>query len=236
MGICYDQTKGDQMAKLILLRHGQSYWNQQNIFTGWVDIPLSPKGIEEALESGRLIRDIPVDVIFTSSLVRAQTTAFLAMSQHKTKKTPIVQHQGNSKIDEWSKIYSTQTANDTIPVFYSPELNERMYGELQGLNKDEMAKKFGAEQVHIWRRSYNTAPPKGESLAMTADRTLPYFTNKILPFLQQEKNVLISAHGNSLRAISMKLDHLSHEEVVHLEIPTGLPIIYNFENNKFVKQ
>lgn len=224
------------MAKLILLRHGQSCWNQQNIFTGWVDIPLSPKGIEEALESGRQISHIPIDIIFTSSLVRAQTTAFLAMSQHQSKKTPVVIHPGHSNIDEWSKIYNQETQRNTIPVFCNWELNERMYGELQGLNKAETAKKFGAEQVHIWRRSYDTAPPNGESLAMTADRTLPFFNDTILPHLKQNKNVFVAAHGNSLRAICMKLDNLSHEEVLNLEIPTGLPIIYEFENNTFIKK
>lgn len=223
-------------AKLILLRHGESSWNQLNIFTGWVDVPLSQKGIEEALESGRRFSHIPIDIIFTTTLVRAQMTTFLAMSQHHSKKVPIVHHSEKGKQAKWSKIYNEETKANSVPVFYSWELNERMYGELQGLNKAETMKIFGTDQVKLWRRSYDTRPPKGESLAMTAKRTLPYFDKNILPHLKQNRNVLISAHGNSLRAISMELDNLTHEEVLQLEIPTGVPILYTFQNNKFIKE
>lgn len=223
------------MSKLILMRHGESCWNRLNVFTGWVDVPLSAKGIEEALEGGKQIKEIPIDIIFTSSLVRAQMTAFLVMSEHSSSKTPIVIHEDHDKLSEWGQIYSEETKMQCIPVFCSWELNERMYGSLQGLNKAETAQKFGAEQVKLWRRSYDTAPPNGESLAMTAARAIPYFERKIVPLLKQGKNIFISAHGNSLRAICMVLDKLSKEEVLSLEIPTGLPIIYNYFNDIFTK-
>jgi len=142
-----------------MMRHGESKWNKMNLFTGWVDIPLTEKGIEEALHGGRLIRDMPIDVIFTSSLIRAQMTAMLAMSQHHSGKVPVFLHIGEGKMEEWSKIYSQETQEKTIPVIRCWELNERMYGELQGLNKAETAEKFGAEQVQLWRRSYDIAPP-----------------------------------------------------------------------------
>ena len=219
-----------------MMRHGQSKWNELNLFTGWVDVPLSAKGIEEALEGGRKIRDFPIDVIITSTLVRAQMTAFLAMSVHSSGKVPVVLHAGEGKLEEWAHIFGKDAQENTIPVICAWELNERMYGELQGLNKAETAEKFGADQVKLWRRSYDIAPPKGESLKMTAARSIPYFEEKVIPFLKQGMNVFISAHGNSLRSIVMDLDLLTKEQVVALEIPTGEPIIYNFENGLFVKE
>lgn len=223
------------MSKLILMRHGESVWNRENQFTGWVDVPLSKKGIEEALEGGRAIAHIPIDIIVTTTLVRAQTTAFLAMSEHDSGKVPIVLHEGEGKLEEWGKIYSEEAREKMIPVYRCWELNERMYGALQGYNKAKTAEKYGKEQVKLWRRSYDTPPPEGESLKMTADRSIPYFENVIIPMLQEGKNVFVSAHGNSLRAIIMDLDSLSKEEVVGLEIPTGKPIIYSFDNGKFSK-
>lgn len=222
--------------KLIMMRHGESQWNLLNLFTGWVDVPLSSKGIQEALDCGNQIRDLPIDIIFTSTLVRAQMTAMLAMSQHHSGKVPVVQHAGENKLETWGKIYSKKAEDYTIPVIYAWELNERMYGELQGLNKAETMEKFGKEQVKIWRRSYDVAPPNGESLKMTAARSIPYFTEKILPYLANGSNVMISAHGNSLRSIIMYLDHLTEEQVVHLELGTGVPIIYEYNQGKFSKQ
>ena len=213
-----------QNAKLILMRHGQSEWNKKNLFTGWVDIPLSMEGIQEALRAGQKIADIPVDIIFISSLVRAQTTAMLAMSEHKGGKVPVIMHEGEGKLEEWAKIYNPAAAETVIPVYKSWQLNERMYGRLQGLNKQETIDKYGADQVKIWRRSYDVAPPEGESLAMTAARAVPYFKEKVLPFLKAGKNVLISAHGNSLRAIVMHLMNLTKEEVLELELATGEPL------------
>lgn len=223
------------MTKLIMMRHGQSKWNELNLFTGWVDVPLSQKGIEEALEGGRKIKDIPIDVIATSTLVRAQMTAFLAMTLHSSGKVPVVLHTGEGRLEEWAKIYSKEAEDTLIPVYRFWELNERMYGELQGLNKAETMKKFGHEQVHIWRRSYDVPPPNGESLQMTAARSIPCFENKIVPLLKQGKNVFISAHGNSLRSIIMVLDNLTKDEVLKLELETGLPIVYDYHNGKFKK-
>ena len=189
------------MAILALLRHGESEWNLKNIFTGWVDVDLSPKGVEEAKRAGRLLKGIRFDVCYTSALKRAQRTLELAMQEAGLKDLPIHKDQA---------------------------LNERHYGDLQGLNKAETAEKYGKEQVHIWRRSYDVKPPGGESLKDTAERTLPYFNEHVLPDLKAGKNVLIAAHGNSLRAIVMELDHLTKEQVMELNLDTGIPIIYEF--------
>lgn len=222
-------------AKLILLRHGESEWNRLNVFTGWVDIPLSRKGVEEAFAAGKQIADIPIDLIFVSSLIRSQMTAMLAMLEHKEGKVPYMLHTGQGVQDKWSHIYSQHTQEQCIPVVTAWQLNERMYGRLQGLNKQETMDEYGQEQVKLWRRSYDTAPPEGESLQMTAQRTLPYFKEAIVPALKEGKNVLISAHGNSLRAIIMELDGLSKEEVLNLELPTGDPVIYNYADGNYKK-
>ena len=221
------------MAKLILMRHGQSVWNQKNLFTGWVDVPLTEKGIEEALQGGKKIRDIPIDIVYVSSLIRAQMTAFLAMLHHSSEKVCVLQHADKSKLQQWATIHDKQVEESMIPVYQAWELNERMYGDLQGLNKEAVKKEFGEEQFKLWRRSYATPPPNGESLKMTAERTLPFFKSTIIPLLEKGNNVFISAHGNSLRAILMDLDKLSEEEVVKLEIATGDPIIYSFEQGKW---
>ncbi|HAZ15472.1 MAG: phosphoglycerate mutase [Chlamydiae bacterium GWC2_50_10] len=222
-------------SKLILLRHGESEWNRLDLFTGWVDIPLSKKGIQEALEAGQAIASIPIDVIFISSLIRSHMTAMLALSEHRGGKVPLILHPGGGKIEEWANIYGEEAKAKTIPVISAWELNERMYGELQGRNKQQCREQYGAAQVKLWRRSYDIPPPEGECLKDTAARALPYFKEKILPLLNQGKNVLISAHGNSLRAIVMYLDNLSKEEVLSLEIGTGIPLIYDFENGSWKK-
>lgn len=224
----------NKKSQLIMMRHGQSRWNELNLFTGWVDVPLSEKGVEEAIEGGKKIRDIPIDVIFTSSLMRAQQTAMLVMLQHNSEKVPVIQHSGQGKLEEWSLIYSEKAYKQTIPVYCAWEINERMYGELQGLNKAETMEKFGKEQVQIWRRSYDVAPPGGESLEMTAARSIPYFKDYIVPALKNGLNVFISAHGNSLRSIIMYLDNLSKDAVVKLELATGEPIIYDYFDHQFV--
>ena len=220
------------MNRLILLRHGQSEWNKRNLFTGWVDVPLSQEGIDEAFKAGDKIKDIPIDIIITTTLIRAQMTAMLAMVRHHSAKVPVILHQGEGKLEEWGKIYGTDANKNIIPVVRCWELNERAYGELQGLNKAETAAKFGADQVKIWRRSYDIAPPGGESLEITAARSIPYFKNNVLPLLKDGKNVFICAHGNSLRSIIMSLDNLTKDEVIHLELATGDPIIYNYDNGK----
>ncbi len=219
--------------KLHLLRHGQSVWNQQNLFTGWVDIPLSEKGIQESLDAGARLADEPIDVVFTSTLVRAQMTVTLALLHHRSGKVPVFQHTDERA--SWSQIHSPEMLRRTIPVHTAWQLNERMYGKLQGLNKAEMAAKYGAEQVHLWRRSFDVAPPDGESLAMTAARTLPYFQETIVPHLKAGRNVFIAAHGNSLRSIIMHLESLSPAAVVALELATGEPLSYAYEGGKWLK-
>jgi len=192
------------MASLVLLRHGESQWNLENRFTGWVDVPLSAKGEEEARQAGKKLKEagIRFDLAFTSVLQRAVRTLEITLDV---------------------------LGQSDIPVEQDQALNERHYGDLQGLNKAETAKRFGDEQVHIWRRSYDVAPPGGESLKNTAARTLPYFEAKIFPAVKMGKNVLVAAHGNSLRAVVMYLDRLSREEVLELNLGTGVPIVYEID-------
>ncbi len=216
--------------KLILMRHGESVWNKKNLFTGWVDVPLTENGVQEAIVGGRKIQHLPIDVAFTSSLERAHSTLMLSLLHHSSKKAPVFQHD-----DPKMQIHSEETKKETIPVYSSWHLNERCYGHLQGLNKTETAQKYGQEQVHIWRRSYDVAPPGGESLKMTAERTLPYFKEKIIPCLENGQNVFVCAHGNSLRSIMMFLDKLSKEEVIHLELATGVPVIYEYARGTWIK-
>jgi 2,3-bisphosphoglycerate-dependent phosphoglycerate mutase len=200
------------LTTLVLIRHGQSLWNAQNRFTGWTNIDLSEKGEGEAKEAGERLANVKFDVVHTSALMRAQRTAEI-----------IIQ---NNKI------------SGEIPTYKDERLNERHYGSLQGLNKIETAEKYGAEQVHIWRRSFDIAPPgpDGESLEMTAERTLPYFKNNVMKHLDEGKNVLISAHGNSLRSIVMFIENISKEDIVKLEIQTGVPRTYEYKDNNFTKK
>jgi 2,3-bisphosphoglycerate-dependent phosphoglycerate mutase len=221
---------------LILLRHGQSAWNERNLFTGWVDIPLSQKGIDESIAAGEAIAHLPIDLVFTSSLIRSHMTLALALLRHQSGKVPRFLHTGEGKKDEWGKIYSRSAEEGTFPVHMAWQLNERMYGELQGLNKQETADRFGADQVHTWRRSFDIAPPGGESLKATAARTLPYFKEAIVPRLQEGKSLLIAAHGNSLRSIVMEIEQLSPEQVVSLELATGAPRIYAYRPSHAAKQ
>ena len=198
------------MPKLILIRHGQSIWNLQDRFTGWVDVPLSPQGKNEARRAAKGLAGFQIDVAYTSALSRAQETL---------------------------RIILEELGLDT-PVIRDPALNERMYGELQGLNKADTAAKFGADQVKIWRRSYDIPPPGGEALKDTAARTLPFFERCILGDIRQGNSVLVVAHGNSNRSIVMKLDQLSKEEVLELNLDTGVPLIYDLdgEGNVLSKQ
>ena len=192
------------MATLVLVRHGESQWNLENRFTGWIDVPLTDKGREEAKRAGEKIKGIKFDKAYTSVLKRAVETLEIMLKVIKQEKLPIEKDQA---------------------------LNERHYGDLQGLNKAETAKKYGDKQVHIWRRSYDIAPPNGESLKDTAARTLPYFEKKIVLDLKAGKNILVSAHGNSLRSIVMELDKLTKKQVLELNLGTGVPIIYEFDKD-----
>ena len=192
-------------STLVLVRHGQSQWNKENLFTGWKDPDLTDKGVDEAIRAGKKIKqtNISFDLHFTSKLQRAQKTGSLIMKE----------------------------LGYDIDTFENEALNERDYGDLAGLNKDAARKKWGNEQVHMWRRSYETPPPGGESLKNTAERVLPYFEEIIYPELRNQKNILVSAHGNSLRALIMYLEKISGDEIVKLEIATGQPIIYKFDND-----
>ena len=199
-------------ASLVLVRHGQSEWNEKNLFTGWKDPGLTAKGVEEAKSAGIQLRTegFQFDVMFTSDLLRAQKTGEIILKELGVTNLPVVKNQA---------------------------LNERDYGDLSGLNKDEAREKWGYEQVHIWRRSFDTPPPGGESLKGTAERVLPYFKKEILPQLLEGKNILIAAHGNSLRSLVMELDQLTKEQVVKLEIATGDPIYYEIASSgKVVKK
>lgn len=190
------------MARLILLRHGESQWNLENRFTGWVDVPLSPRGTQEAKDAGVKLKGFTFDRAFTSVLNRAIETLRLVL----------------------------ETVGQTgIPIEKDKALNERMYGDLQGLNKTETAQKYGEAQVKIWRRSYDVRPPGGESLKDTAERVLPYYEAKIKPYLFKGETILIAAHGNSLRALVMQLEQLTKEQVLELNIPTGAPLLYELD-------
>jgi len=195
---------------LVLVRHGESEWNKLNLFTGWRDPDLSEKGIEEARRAGQLLKEegYRFDLAFTSALKRAQHTLDLILEE---------------------------LGQTGLTTYADQALNERDYGDLSGLNKDDARKRWGEEQVHIWRRSFDINPPGGESLKDTAARTLPYYEAKIWPEVKAGRNVIVAAHGNSLRSIVMKLDELSAEQVVKLEIATGVPIVYQLDENGRVK-
>ena len=204
------------MNKLVLLRHGQSQWNLENRFTGWKDVPLTEKGINEANNAGHLLKkhNIKIDKVFSSVLERANKTAEIAI-----------------KASEIENLYE----NGKLIYVKNQNLNERDYGDLVGLNKAETADKFGKEQVHIWRRSYDTPPPNGESLKDVVDRVSPYFTEKIQPYILNEKNVLIAAHGNSLRAIMIKVGMYKPEEISSIELPTGSPLCLDYQNGELIE-
>lgn len=196
------------MTNLTLVRHGQSDWNNKNLFTGWENPGLTKKGVEEAHKTGNLLKEENKNYsyLFTSILDRAINTADIILEE---------------------------LGIDQINIIRDQALNERDYGELTGLNKDAARKKWGEDQVHIWRRSFDVPPPGGESLKDTAKRVIPYFRDKILPLLIKDNNILISAHGNSLRALVMHIEGLSSEEILTREIATGQPISYEFFDGKF---
>ena len=198
------------MAVLALIRHGQSQWNLENRFTGWVDVPLSSQGEEEAKKAGEHLKSLQVkwDFCHTSRLMRAQKTLEI-----------VLQQMGQS-----------------APIMMDSALNERHYGDLQGLNKDETRKKFGDEQVLRWRRSFDQPPPNGESLSDTSKRSIPYFREYILKDLERSKNVLVVAHGNSLRSIVMFIEKMTPDQILQFEMATGVPHIYHLTNGHFSKR
>lgn len=215
------------MRKLILLRHGQSQWNLENRFTGWVDVPLSENGKKEASEAGKKLKEIRIDKVYTTPLQRANMTFRLAWEATGDSRYPIFRYLVGGMKD-WAH-FTARAEENFVEVIVSEAFNERYYGDLQGLNKEESKAKFGEEQVHIWRRSFDVAPPNGESLKDTLARVLPVYEATVEPDLQAGKTVLIVAHGNSLRAISKKIEGLSDEAVAALEIPTGVPIVYELD-------
>ena len=189
-------------ATLYIVRHGQSEWNAQNRFTGWVDVDLAPKGVDEARKAGEKLKGVRFDRGFTSALRRAQQTL-----------------RNILEVTGQTELYVTA----------DQALNERMYGDLQGMDKDQARERFGVEQVHIWRRSFDIPPPNGESLKDTAARVLPYYHREILPLLKGGKTVIVAAHGNSLRALVMELEQMTPEQILKTEIPTGQPKVYEFD-------
>lgn len=191
------------MATLIIFRHGQSTWNLENKFTGWVDVELTEKGKKEAELAGEKLKPFHFDLAFASDLKRAQNTLSIAL----------------------------KIADKEVPTIYNKALNERMYGDLQGLDKTETSKKYGEEQVKIWRRSFDVPPPNGESLKDTADRVIPYYKQEIEPQLKAGKNIVIAAHGNSLRALIMYLENMTPKEILEFEIGTGIPRLYELDNS-----
>lgn len=197
---------------LVLVRHGESEWNLQNLFTGWRDVVLSERGVEEARRAGRRLKEegFAFDVAYTSALKRAHQTLDLMLEE--------------------------MGGHEKLPIHRDQALNERDYGELVGLNKDDARARWGEEQVHIWRRSYDTAPPGGESLKDTGARVLPYYLMHILPDVMGGKRVLVSAHGNSLRALVMVLDRMTLKEVTALNLGTGVPIIYRLNPDTTVAE
>jgi 2,3-bisphosphoglycerate-dependent phosphoglycerate mutase len=197
-------------AKLVLVRHGESQWNLENRFTGWVDVPLSPKGEAEARRAGEELKatGLRFDAAFTSVLERAIRTCSIVLDILGQAELQVTRHQA---------------------------LNERHYGDLQGLNKAETAERFGDAQVHTWRRSFDVPPPNGESLKDTAARTLPYFSEHIMPLLRAGKHVLVAAHGNSLRSIVMAIEGLTPEEIIEVNLGTGVPLVYEVDANGTVR-
>ena len=199
-----------KQTNLVLVRHGQSEWNKKNLFTGWKDPNLTDLGIEEAKQAGNLLKErgLAFDIMFTSDLFRAQETGRIILDQMNLSHIEVVKDQS---------------------------LNERNYGDLAGLNKDEARVKWGDEQVHIWRRSFDIPPPGGESLKNTAERVLPYFNSEILPKIRESQNILVAAHGNSLRALVMELEKISSDEIVKLEIATGDPLTYECSEKGIIR-
>ncbi len=205
---------------LILVRHGESLWNLKNIFTGWVDVGLSCKGVEEAYCAGEKLKDVPIDVIFTSKLLRAERTAELIYEKNCMASKRVLYREGQGEFLNMLPLKRTET------------LNERHYGDLQGLDKDVAREKYGKEKVHIWRRSYDTPPPKGESLKDTCNRVLPYFKSDIEP-CAKNKVVLVAAHGNSLRALIKELEGISDSDIVNYEINTAEIKSYIYKGNRW---
>jgi 2,3-bisphosphoglycerate-dependent phosphoglycerate mutase len=216
------------MSYLILIRHGQSRWNLANKFTGWVDVPLSRLGVKEAVMNARELRQLKIDIAFTSELSRAQETLLIILSSQD--RTGIFLHE--SKKDGDHNRYATRLTKNEIPIYSTPVLNERFYGRLQGLDKAQVRKKYGEKKVLEWRRSFTGRPPGGDSLKDVYDEVIPYFHKEIMSWIKKKKNVVISSHGNTLRAIIKHLENISDDDIAHLELPNSQPIVYRFQQGK----
>ena len=216
------QIKG----RLVLVRHGESRWNNCNRFTGWVDIPLSENGIHEAELCAKECAKFSFNTIFTSTLARAQSTAVIILAHQN--RNGIFQHEEDPRYKRWIH-YSNQCGGDDIPIYFTPLLNERYYGKLQGMNKDDARAKYGVEKVESWRRGFKNKPPGGESLKEVFGRVYPYFKKNIVPCVRKNETVLVSSHGNALRAIVKELEGISDTDIAYVNFPTAKPIIYELE-------
>jgi len=218
-------------GKIVLVRHGESRWNLSNLFTGWVDVPLSEKGIREAHQVSQHCEQYKYDAVFTSTLGRARETLSIILS--KQELVGIIQHKENSKYHQYN--IPKKISSSTFPIFISEKLNERAYGDLQGMNKNAASKLFGKKQVFEWRRGFETRPPGGESLKDVYTRTVPYFKKNILNRIKSGETVLITGHGNTLRALLKFLENLSDDEISFVNLPTGKPLVYEYRKAGFVK-
>ncbi|KAJ7519229.1 hypothetical protein O6H91_20G029900 [Diphasiastrum complanatum] len=233
-------------SHLVLMRHGESMWNDLKLFTGDVDIPLTEKGVMEALEGGKAVSAIDFDIIFTSRLVRSKQTALIAMTQSKFKRVPVLVrggYYGKGKTGDENRLRLRDAAAralehascEMVPVYADPALNERCYGDLQGLSKEAAVKEFGLDMVKKWRRSHDTRPPNGESLQDTAKRVLACFHSTIMPRLMEGRKVLVVAHGNVLRCLLAHIAGLTDQEMLRLQIVTALPYAYAFDGKSFAE-
>jgi 2,3-bisphosphoglycerate-dependent phosphoglycerate mutase len=221
------------MTRLVLIRHGESTWNAQNRFTGWVDVPLSSRGREDARKAARLLgtHGVVIDVCFTSLLIRAIETAVICLTEGEgvcAGRSPVLKHDADDPDWHGWDSYDGEPYQE-VPVFLSQSLDERYYGRLQGLNKQQTVERLGEETVRQWRRSFSARPPGGESLADTAARTIPFLKGRIMSHVRAGDNTLVSAHGNSLRSIVMTLDNLGAEEVAGLELATAVSMVYEID-------
>lgn len=220
------------MGKLVLVRHGESRWNLCNRFTGWIDVPLSEKGIKEAEECAQHCKQYEYSAAFTSNLTRAQETLLIILSQQD--RTGVFQHDHDPKYSTWIR-GSNRCSGSDIPVFASSALNERYYGALQGMEKGSAEKKYGKDKVQAWRRGYTNRPPRGESLEEAHARMHPYLVKKILPRVRRGENILVTAHGNTLRAAIKHLEGISDEQIALVDLPEAKPLIYEYRKGRFVR-
>lgn len=219
------------MGNLVLVRHGESRWNLANRFTGWVDVPLSENGIKEAERVAVHCEQFNYSAAFTSVLSRAQETLLIILARQD--RTAVFQHKPRVPYSDWIRV--SNRVKDDIPVHASIRLNERYYGRLQGMNKDATAKKYGKKKVFSWRRGYADRPPGGETLAETYTRVRPYLSRNILPKVRGGQDVLVVAHGNTLRSIIMHLEDISKDRIPFIDLPEARPLVYGYKDRRFVR-